>query len=135
MRGARVMVWLCVLYCNGCSKRNTTGAGFLGISGHDSSVGTTRCSLHTLSWKRAARRPDLSRQGCILIDRSLNGANGAALSPNGLPQALDRLDVDPGGHVFDEQELTVDLDVIGHGLVHTVTRSILCQQALLTQYS
>ena len=38
-----------------------------------------------------ARRPKLSGQGGILIDRSLNSANGAALSPHGLLQALNRL--------------------------------------------
>ena len=72
-----------------------------------------------------ARRPKLSGQSGILIDRSLHSANGAALSPHGLPQALGRLwgkvaltrlDVDPGRHVFDGQELSVDFDAGGHGL-------------------
>ena len=72
------------------------------------------------------RRPKLSGQSeAYSIDRSLNGANGPALFPHGLLQALDRLrgkvpltrlDVDPGRHVFDEQEPPVDLDVVGHGL-------------------
>ena len=73
-----------------------------------------------------ARRPKLSGQSGILIDRSLNSANGPALSPHRLLQSLDslrrkvplaRLDVDPGRHVFDEQEPPVDLDVVGHGLL------------------
>ena len=73
-----------------------------------------------------ARRPKLSGQGSILVDRGLNGANGPALFPHGLLQALDRfrgkvpltrLDIDPGRYVFDEQEPPVDLDVVGHGLL------------------
>ena len=72
------------------------------------------------------RRSRFSGQGSILVDRGLNGANGPALFPHGLLQALDslrrkvplaRLDVDPGRHVFDEQKLPVDLDVVGHGLL------------------
>ena len=67
--------------------------------------------------------PNFQGRRSILIDRSLHSANGAALSPHGLPQALGRLwgkvaltrlDVDPGRHVFDEQELSVDLDVVGY---------------------
>ena len=71
-----------------------------------------------------ASRPKLSGQGGILIDRSLNGTDGATLPPYGLLQTLNRLrrkvalaglDVDPSGHVFDEQEPPVDFDVVGEG--------------------
>ena len=66
------------------------------------------------------RRSRFSGQGSILVDRGLNGANGPALFPHGLLQALDRfhgkvpltrLEIGPGRHVFDKQELSVDFDV------------------------
>ena len=72
------------------------------------------------------RRSRFSGQGSILVDRSLNSANGPALFPHGLLQALDRfrgkvpltrLDIDPGRYVFDEQEPPVDFDVVGPGLI------------------
>ena len=72
-----------------------------------------------------ARRPKLSGQGGMLIDRSLNSTIGPALSPHGLLQALNRLrgkvtltrlNFDPSRHVFEEQKLPVDLDVVGRRL-------------------
>ena len=70
-----------------------------------------------------ARRPKLSGQGGILIDRSLNSTIGPALSPHGLLQALNRLrgkvtltrlNFDPSRHFFDEQLFPVGLEKVCH---------------------